>query len=192
MTDLLDITELWLSSSELKKLSTVNWWSSFKTLIICQLQGNRRFQSYSQLSFPSLVDPPHYEKCGSATFIFFFLWLIQHPLQSTDIYFRAAKILPKAGAVAFRTIKIRSNLRSDIPIAFRATWSPSAIGIDKCSFQSYQNTLNSETWHSCWLWPSEPPKSYQWWELTLPLAIAFKAIKILSNLIDSHSSTFQS
>ena len=58
----------------------MNCRSAFKTLILCQLSDNRSFQSYSQLSFPSLVGPPHnelhysssqvgllqYEKYGSA------------------------------------------------------------------------------------------------------------------------------
>ena len=94
---------------------------SQKSLILCQLSDNRGFQSYSQLSFPSLVDqpnselyysplylgPPHYEKCGSVTFsIFFFRW-VRQLLQSIT--------------VAFRTIKILLNLRADILVAFKAT-----------------------------------------------------------------------
>ena len=92
-----------------------------KSLILCQLSDNRGFQSYSQLSFPSLVDPPnselyysplylgppHYEKCGSVTFsIFFFRWVRQ---------------LLQFITVAFRTIRILLNLRADILVAFKAT-----------------------------------------------------------------------
>lgn len=51
--------------------------------------------------------------------------------------------------VTFRAIKIVSTLRADIPVTFRATntWKaqsfPSTIGVDKKSFQSYQNSIHS-------------------------------------------------
>ena len=37
----------------------MNCRSTFKSLTICQLPDNRSFQSYSKLSFFSLVGPPH-------------------------------------------------------------------------------------------------------------------------------------
>ena len=63
----------------------MNCWSAFKTLILHQVSDNRSLQGYSQFTFPSLVgpphsglhyshshvDPPHCEKCESATFRIF-------------------------------------------------------------------------------------------------------------------------
>ena len=84
-------------------------WSTFKTLIFCQPLDNRSFQSYSQLSFPSLVDPPHSDLhyCLSHVRLTHCeKWWVRHLLQYVTM--------------AFRTTKILSTLRPDIPVAFRA------------------------------------------------------------------------
>ena len=55
---------------------------------------------------------------------------------------------------------------------------PSIIGVDNVAFRSYQNPVNSGSWHSCWLYLSELPKSCQQWELTFLSIVAFRATKI--------------
>ena len=129
----------------------MNWRSTFKTLIICQLSDNRSFQGYSQLTFPPLVgsphseleysplhvDSPHCEKCGSATF----------RIPSTVAYHLLHSVI-----VAFRATEILSTMGVDIPVNY--------------SFQSYQNPVNSGSWYSRWLQLSELPKSCHLLEMT--------------------------
>ena len=113
----------------------MNCWSTFKTLIHCQLSDNHSFQSYSQLSFPSLAVPPHSELHYSALDP-----MLPINYQSSQSSFQshlkpgrryASRQLSELTTVAFRATKILSTVRVD-------------IAVDR-SFQSYQNPVNSES-----------------------------------------------
>ena len=58
--------------------------------------------------------------------------------------------------VVFRATKILRTLRVDVPVAIRATKNledtmlPVNYQSWQRSFQSYQNSINSRSWHSCW------------------------------------------
>ena len=70
-------------------------------------------------------------------------------------------------------------------LAFRATKILSTVGVHisvTCSFKSYQNYVNSGSWHCCRLSLSEPPKSFQQRELVFLSTVAFRGIKIKSTV----------
>ena len=109
-------------------------WSTFKTFNLCQVSDNRYCQSCLQLSFPPLVclsqaelyySPlimcPHILRNVNPPHLPFFLQWFFQLLYSIDAPFRATKILSKMG----------------LDISFN------------CSFWSYQNPINSGSWHFC-------------------------------------------
>ena len=59
---------------------------------------------------------------------------------------------------------------------------PPTIGVDNVAFRSYQNAVNSGSWHSCRLQFSQLPKSCQQWEVTFLSTVAFRATKIPTTL----------
>ena len=135
------------------ELSTIKYRSIFKALIFCQLPQNHSLQGYLQLTFPSLVDPPHSEsrcspphvgpshckKCGSTSFrislscrsaTFFTLQLLQLPksCQQWELTFLST-------------------------IDFSATKILSTVGVN--------NPVNSGSRHSCQPQLSELPKIWK-------------------------------
>ena len=68
---------------------------------------------------------------------------------------------------------------------FKTTRLLSMMGVDfpaQYSFQSFQNLVNSESWHNCWLWLSELAKFCQQWELSFLSTINVRATKIRKTL----------
>ena len=140
------------------ELSTLNCWSTFKALILCQLLDNRSFQSclnpgrqYSSRQLAALktvdftatkilsilgVDFPVYRSIQN----------YQNPVNFKSWHSRSFQsyLTPESGyasrqlleltTIAFRAIKILSTVGVDIPVSF--------------SFQSYQNPVNFKSWHS--------------------------------------------
>ena len=67
--------------------------------------------------------------------------------------------------VAFRATKIPTTLTADAPVAIRATKN----------LEDHMPPVNCRSWQGRF---SELPKSYQQWEITFLLTIAFRATKI--------------
>ena len=71
---------------------------------------------------------------------------------------------------------------SELPKIWKTLCFQSTIGVENVAFPSYQNPVNTGSWLSCWLQPSELLKSCQQWELTFLSTVAFRATKIPTTL----------
>ena len=96
----------------------------------------------------------------------------------STLAFRATKIMSTVGVYipfecSFKSYQNTATFKeltflwiSELPNTWKTLCFPSIIGVDKRNIQSYQNPVNSESWHSCRLQLSELPKFRQQWELS--------------------------
>ena len=101
--------------------------STFKILVLCQMSNSHSFQGYSELTFPSLVGPP-----DSESYFPLHIWVC-HPVKN---------VAPPHIEFSFPVVH---HLFHSVTIAFRATRIVSTVGLDISvdrSFQSYQNSDN--------------------------------------------------
>ena len=132
-------------------MGTINYRSTFKTLILCQLSDNRNFQSYLQLYFL------HFGVCHTVNCSI----LPQESVRLSEIwthhilyFLRWFRHLLHSIIVVFRASRIRSTVGVDIPV-------------DR-SFQSYltpEETVLPVNYRN-WQRSSEPPQFCQQWEMT--------------------------
>ena len=151
----------------------MNCWSTFKTLILCQLSDNRSFQSYL--------------KPGS-------LHVSRQLSELTTVAFRATKILPAIGVnipadCSFQSCQNTVNFKSWNSFSFQSYLTPGRryaslqlSELTSVTFRANKNlsTVGADILVDCSF--QSNPKLCQQWELILLSTVVFRAAKILSTL----------